>query len=173
MRVRLSAVIVGLVALGLSACGTSSSGTSSSSPTSAKIDTAFTTKVGQMCSTNLEDFPAVGKFPYADFNPRNPNPSELPAVGTYFAQNQRGDGALESAIRELGEPATGANAWNRVRAAALEFLSNAEAQATDAQASNTTAFVSAVGRNEAISKELMSAAKQAGLPLTGACAQLF
>jgi hypothetical protein len=134
---------------------------------------AFVTKVSQMCSTNLADFPAIGKFPYTDFNPQDPSPSQLPAVGAYFAQNQRGDGALESAIRDLGEPATGANSWNKVGAIAFEFLNNAQAQATDAEASNTTAFVSAVRRNQAISNELMTAAKQAGLPLSGACAQLF
>lgn len=173
MRVRLTTLTIALAAFGLTACGNSSPGTAPSSPASAKINAEFVTKVSQMCSTNLKEFPLIGKFPYADFNPQHPNPSQLPAVGAYFTQNQRGNGALESAIRDLGEPATGANSWRKVEAIAFQALSNEKAQATDAQASNTTAFVSTVHRNQTISSELATAAKQAGLPITGACAQLF
>jgi hypothetical protein len=163
-----------LVAILVDGCSSmSASTTSSTGATNAKLDAAFVSKVNQVCAANLKRFPAVGTFPYANFNQNSPNPSQLPAVGAYFAENQRGDGSLESAIQNLDQPATGAGSWNKIKALALAFLNNAAAQKRYAEASDVSGFVSAVHQNETITNQLKSAATEAGLPANGPCAQVF
>jgi hypothetical protein len=174
-REAIAAVGTLVLAVGtLSGCGsTSSNTTASSGAATAGLDTPFVAKVEQLCAANLKEYPPTGTFPYTDFNPHGPDPSQLPAVGAYFAENQRGDGPLKSAIQNLGEPTTGAGAWAKLEALALAFLTNAETQKAYAQAGNAAGFVASVNQNATITSDLKNAATRAGLPVTGACAQVF
>ncbi len=149
------------------------SGCSSSTSASAKIDAAFVAKVDQACSANVARYPPAGTFPYSNFNPDDPPAAELPAVGAYFAENQRGVPAFEAALAALGEPSTGSSAWDKVKALAFSFLTIAAAQKNDALAGNVSGFVAEVAKSQPALNELETAAKRAGLPVTGSCAQEF
>lgn len=162
----------GVAAAGLLASILALAGCSSTS-LSSKVPAAFATRMNGVCATNLAQYPIVGAFPYSNFNPDDPSASQLPTVGAYFAQNQRGTGSLESAINALGEPSTGASSWNKVKTLAFSFLSNATTQKNDALASNVNGFVAAVKQNQTITNQLKAAAMQAGISITGACATEF
>jgi len=163
-----SRVLAALAAsvLGLAGC-------SSSSSANQKVPATFATQVAQVCASNLARYPTIGSFPYSNFNPHDPSASQLPAVGAYFAGNQRSIQPFESALTALGEPSTDANSWNNVKTLVVSFYGNAIAQKNAALASNVSAFVSLVKQNQTLTNQLKAAATRAGISVTGPCANEF
>ena len=145
----------------------------SSTSSSSNVPAAFATRLDQVCARNVAQYPTSGTFPYVKFNPQDPSASQLPAVGAYFAANDRGIQPFESAITALGKPSTGAASWKMVKTLAFSFYSNAIAQKNAALASNVSAFVKLVEQNQSIVNQLKAAAIPAGISLTGACANEF
>jgi len=166
MNARVVAAVVAGSVFALAGC-------SSTSSADGKVPAAFVTRAEQVCSANLAQFPNVGTFPDSNFNDEDPSPAQLPPLGAYFAENQRGNSAFEAALQGLGGPAEGASSWNNLKTLLAEFLANGKTQVKDADAANVSAFVAAVNQNQTITNEIISAAKHSGFPTTGPCEQLL
>jgi hypothetical protein len=160
--------LLGTVILAV-ACSTASA----SGATTNKVTRSFAHRVDSACTANLTKFPQVGHFPYDNFDPRHPAASQLPGVGAYFTQGQRGIQPLENALTRLGEPSEGRAAWDQVKSLAFAILDNARAQRTAALAGSVHRFVVTVDKGNRLVNRLKIAATQAGLSVNGACSKIF
>jgi hypothetical protein len=147
--------------------------TASASGATDKVTRSFAHRIDSACAANQTKYPQVGHFPYDNFDPQHPAASQLPVVGAYFTQGQRGIQPLETALTRLGEPSEGRAAWDRVRSLAFAILDNARAQRTAALAGSVRRFVATVDKGNRLVNRLKIAAIQAGLSVNGACSKIF
>jgi hypothetical protein len=138
-----------------------------------KIDKSFAQRVSVVCAENVKTYPPAPNVPVDGFDPEHPRASDLPAIGRYLTHNQRGIPALESELTRIGNPANDMSAWRRVRGLAFAILRNAQAQRKSALARDAHGFVAAVKQNRELFDQLKVAATRAGIPVIGACAQIF
>jgi hypothetical protein len=157
MRHALSIAAVALCAgIGLVACG------GSDEPDDPVADAARV-QVEEICTTWGLTFADRGAFPVEDFDPENPDPADLPAVGEYF---KAGLDTQPEAIASLEEiDATGEQrvqldaliaAWKR------EYAS-ARAQSDAAIAADVDAFVATLDEAQTANDAVGEAANDLGV----------
>jgi hypothetical protein len=141
-----------------SGCGSNSSGSSAKG-------TAFASRANAICTTP-QPGPSPGPFPFPSFNPLNPDPSKLPAIGRYFKRanslpNLRGELAQLSA---LGKPPKDEADWQRLLAAKQFSLRAVTAQIKAALATNVPQFTGTVKALIAATNEERATASRFGAP---------
>jgi hypothetical protein len=104
-----------------------------------------------------------GEFPVADFDPENPNPADLPAVGRYFAVGHPiWEEALEE-TRAVTVPTEIQGQVDTLLSAVERNLANAEAQAKAAQASDVAGFTATLEEAGSSGDAVKEAADTLGL----------
>jgi hypothetical protein len=152
------AATAAIVALGTSACGGGSDESADSDSDAVRV------QVEEICADRALSFADRGEFPVADFEPENPDPADLPAVGEYFAQGLEGTqpealAALKkiSAVGEQREPLDALiDAWE------TEYES-AKTQVDAALASDVDGFVATLDDAAASNAAVADAASALGV----------
>jgi hypothetical protein len=104
-----------------------------------------------------------GEFPVADFDPENPNPADLPAVGSYFAVGHPiWDEALEQ-TRAVPVPAEIQGEVDTLLSAVERNLANAKAQAKAARASDVAGFTATLEEAGSLGDAVREATETLGL----------
>jgi hypothetical protein len=128
-------------------------------------DTAATVEqVEEICTDWKATLDERGDFPVDDFDPENPSPDDLPAVGEYFAS---GEPAAEEAIAELralSPPAEIEADVDALVSALDQQLEGAKTQASAAQAGDVAAFTATLDGVGASQEAVKEAADQLGTP---------
>jgi hypothetical protein len=158
MRTRALCCAVAAICLtvGVSACGGDDSGDSSDTSVS------VIEQVEAICDDWKETLDERGEFPVDGFDPENPAPDDLPAVGDYFAS---GHSAADSGIAELRElsPPGDVEADLEALVSALERqLESAKAQASAAQAGDAAAFTATLDDASSSQEAVKEAADELG-----------
>jgi len=113
---------------------------------------AFIARANGLCARAAAELASLPPFPFADFDPLDPNTSMLPAVGAFFTGP--GDprpilGALDAGLQELGRPAGDHGVWRLVLRARGQELAVIDEQDRAALAGDVAAFVQSVHRSAA------------------------
>jgi hypothetical protein len=96
------AAVAGLCAAG---CG------GSAHTASPAVGSQFQHKALAVCRAALTQKHAEGPFPYPDFNPSQPDPSELPGVAPFFTKAIATYATWLHRMQALGQPPGGRAAW--------------------------------------------------------------
>jgi hypothetical protein len=154
------------------ACSTSprlTSGTASRTATANHA--AFLTEINHVCAHSIAAH-ASHPFPLADFNPEQPDPSQLPTVGNYFARYGRLPQTVAT-LHGLTPPTEDAAAWHRLLAITDEMRANVIRQISAARAKAVSSFVTTVHTARQLTDQLNRAGASFGLSSSSACGQLF
>ena len=119
-------------------------------------------QIDGICADWKDALDERGDFPVDDFDPENPSPDDLPAVGEYFAS---GESAAEEAIAELRRLSPPADVEADVDAlvTALEQqLESAKVQAAAARASDAAAFTATLPSASSSQEAVQEAADDLG-----------
>jgi hypothetical protein len=108
----------------------------------------------------------------SNFDPEHPDPTQLPAVGSYFA---RYGGLAETthALHALTPPAGSSRDWQTLLAVADRIVANSRRQIAAAHARDTETFVQTVHMSTDLVGQLNIAAKRLGIRSTSPCAEVF
>jgi hypothetical protein len=98
-------VLLTVSVLGSEACG------GSSDPTRPAVGVKFQREALAVCRAALAQKHAEGHFPYPDFNPTQPDPSEFPGVARFFTKAVTTYSTWLQRMRALGQPPAGRRAW--------------------------------------------------------------
>ena len=158
MRTRfLTLTLMGFcLAIGASACGGDDE---PSEATAATVE-----QVNGICADWKATLDERGGFPVEHFDPENPSPDLLPAVGEYFAS---GEPAAEEAIAELGAllPPAEVEADVDALVSALEQqLENAKTQASAAKTRDVAGFTATLDGASTSMEAVKEAADELGTP---------
>ena len=171
---RPSFVAAVLLAGALAGCGASAGTSHARTATTSHLDEAFVGRVDSWCAVTLQRYQAVqGTFPLPGFDPLHPDPAQLPQVGRFFARGSAVRDSIPAQLRALGEPATGAAAWNGLRDDLIQSTDLADTQITAASAANGPAFAAAAAQVRDLSGKIHGAGLQLGFPTDSPCADLF
>ena len=136
MRALSLAVIAAVfLVVGASACG----GDDSDESTDASA--AVVEQIEGICTAWKETLDERGDFPVDDFDPENPSPTELRAVGAYFASGHPATDEMIAELRELSPPAEFGDQVESLVSALEAELESAQEQTRAAQAGDVEAFV--------------------------------
>jgi hypothetical protein len=117
------------------------------------------------CATEHKALRALPPFPLTNFDPLNPDPSQLPSVGQFFSGP--GDArplerALIKRLKKLGRPTEGAAIWRRVTGGLPKLIAGQTEQTDAALASDVARFVAAVHAGDRIVEPLSFATRAFG-----------
>jgi hypothetical protein len=164
----LCAVAATGMVLGAAGCGGSASSTSSSS--APVLGARFSAKVVAECRRALAQKKAERPFPFESFNPTKPDIAKLPAIGRYERQGVRIFRIWQQRMIALGSPARGRKEW----AALLKPLKAHARIIADQQAAasrgDAAAFTRDYDMGNKAQKEMVRAAKAAGVPICATAA---
>ena len=160
MAARRVVVLVLVTALAVAAAGCGGG----DSPTLSAESQAVVDEIENICNDASAKVDAArGEFPIADFDPKNPNPADLPAVGNYFAVGHPiWDEALQEA-RGLTVPAEIQAQVDTLLTAVERELANAKAQAKAAQESDVAGFTATLEEASSSSDAVTEAADELGV----------
>ena len=134
-KVAVTFAAAAIVALGASACGGSDDSADSDSE-------AVGARVAEICAERVQALAARGEFPVEDFDPENPDPADLPAVGEYFAQGlERTEPEALVALRGISATGEQRMQLDALIAAWETEYANARTQVDAALASDVDGFV--------------------------------
>ena len=127
----------------------------------------FIRKATAACAAEHRGITRLPPFPLTDFDPLNPDPSQLPKVGQFF--NGPGDArplerTLIKRLAKLGRPRVGANIWRGVTRGLPKLIASETEQTTAALASDVGRFVAAVHAGDRIVEPFSFAARAFGAP---------
>jgi len=159
MRTRILSVTAGAVflALGAIACGGGNDSDGSSDASAAIIE-----RIQGICSDWKTTFDERGGFPVEGFDPENPSPEELRAVGDYFASGQPAHEKAVADLRELSPPADIETKVESLVSALEAELASAKVQTRAAQAGEVEAFVATLDDAASAQKVVEKAADELG-----------
>ena len=104
-----------------------------------------------------------GDFPVSDFDPKDPDPADLPAVGNYFAvAHPYWDDALAQA-RDIEVPNEIAAKVDALLTAVANDLAVARSQTVAARASDVAAFKATLPKVDASQAAVKEASEELGL----------
>lgn len=133
------------------------------------IDPEFLKKANDVCTEAFSRRPeAPPPLPMKNFDPRNPEPDQLPAIADHFAKFNDPD-LVVSELVTLGEPSKGEEHWRASLAIARRSAANGNAQIEAARAKDTAAFVRFVNEGDDIRKEFGKVVPTAGFDASSAC----
>jgi hypothetical protein len=140
-------VAAAVVLLSISACGSSQSNarptttaTSLSASTVTGLGAAFKTRAATLCAQATNKLLSQGPFPYPNFDPEHPDPSDLPGIADYEAKTVTTERAWQAGLLALGDPVSGATGWSALLAAVNRELQGTVAQQEAAQRGDTAMF---------------------------------
>lgn len=127
----------------------------------------FVKRATAACAAEAKALRALPPFPLMDFDPLNPDPSQLPAVGQFFSGP--GDArplerTLIKRLKKLGAPTDGASIWRRVTAGVPKLIAGQTEQINAALASDVPRFVAAVKAGDRIVEPFSFATRAFGTP---------
>jgi hypothetical protein len=154
-------VLLAVVAVLGAECG----GASHSAPA---VGPKFQREALAVCRAALAQKHAEGQFPYPDFNPTQPDPSELPGVAPFFTKAITTYSTWLHRMRALGRPPGGRSAWADLLRMIGVQLRLHEDQRAAALRGDTTTFVADYERGFAAIDGLQRAADAAGVGACGA-----
>jgi hypothetical protein len=168
-RVTAAGAICGVTLTVLAGCGSRSPQAAPASATDAHG--AFLASVTEVCQRAVDahrghDFPAVG------FDPLHPDPSQLPAVGDYFA-SYGGLPETDRAMHALRPSARDTAAWAAVLTLVDQVTANARSQIRAARARDVATFVTTVRTAQSLTDRLNAAGERLGLGPDSACDRVF
>lgn len=135
------------VALGVTACG------GSDEPADPATE-ALAAQVEEICTEWGLSFADRGEFPVDDFDPENPDPADLPAVGEYFAAGLEEQPQAIAALKELEATGEQREQLDALVAAWEREYAGAKVQSDAAIAADVEGFVAtlddAAASNEAV-----------------------
>jgi hypothetical protein len=151
------------------ACGSDSPHAAPPTPTSAHG--AFVALVSHVCDRAVSahqghDFPVEG------FDPLNPDPSQLPTVGDYFANYGRLP-EIEHALHTLRPPSADAADWADLLRLVDRVTGNSQTQVRAARGRDVATFVATVRKGELLTGAIDAAGGRFGFHSGTACAQVF
>lgn len=128
---------------------------------------SFIRRASAACATEHRGLSALPPFPLPDFDPLNPDPSQLPQVGQFF--DGPGDArplerTLLAALVKLGKPKVGASIWRGVTRGLPELIAGQTEQTNAALAGDVARFVAAVHAGDRIVEPFSFAARAFGAP---------
>jgi hypothetical protein len=162
---------VAAAVLGLTGCTTTHDADPLATSTQVPVDPTFVTTANTACTAAVKNI-AQRKFPYVDFNPTNPNVSELPGIGAFYDSSKFSHDEL-TFVQGLGQPATGKGTWKAFVDQVGQEQTELALQISAAKASNKTAFVESVNRLATIETRIDSLAVAAGFAQDSDCITLF
>ena len=127
----------------------------------------FIRKATAACAAEHRGLRQLPPFPLNDFDPLNPDPSQLPTVGQFF--NGPGDArplerTLIRRLTKLGRPKVGASIWRAVTRGLPKLIAGQTEQTNAALASDVARFVAAVHGGDRIVEPFSFAARAFGAP---------
>lgn len=127
----------------------------------------FIKRATAACATEHRALRKLPPFPFTDFDPLNPDPSQLPAVGQFFGGP--GDArplerTLVKALARLGRPKAGAKIWRGVTSGLPKLIAGQTEQIDAALASDVARFVASVHAGDRIVEPLSFATRAFGAP---------
>jgi hypothetical protein len=151
------------------ACGSDSPQAAPPTPTSAHG--AFVASVNDVCDRAVRahqghDFPVEG------FDPLNPDPSQLPTIGDYFASYGQLP-EIEHALHALRPPSADAADWAALLRLVDRVTANSQTQIRAAQARDVATFVATVRQGDLLTEAIDAAGRRFGFHSGTACAQVF
>jgi hypothetical protein len=169
--------VAALLLTALAGCGGAAgagAGHARTAATTSHLDQAFIGKVDRWCAITVQRYQTVqGTFPLPSFDPLHPDPAQLPQVGRFFARGATVRDRIPAQLQALGEPATGAAAWNGLRDDLIQSTDLADTQITAASAANAPAFAAAAAQVRDLSDKIHATGLQLGFPTDTSCADLF
>lgn len=159
---------IGAVAVLVAGCG---SGASHGRASAASAHSAFLTAVSDVCARAVSAH-AGHPFPVSGFDPDQPDPDQLPAVGNYFAR-YGGLTQTLTGLHSLDPPPSDAAPWRELLAVADEIRDNARRQIDAARSKDVTTFVRTVHTAQRLIDELDSTGARLGFMSDSPCRQVF
>jgi hypothetical protein len=156
-RLVVAAVAATMLLLAAVSCGGSDDAAEAS-------DEAVRAQVEEVCADRSSSFADRGEFPVEDFDPENPDPADLPAVGEYFAVGLEGS-EPDALVALRGISATGQQREQLdalITAWEIEY-ENARAQVDAALASDVDGFVATLAAAAASKEDARNAASALGV----------
>jgi hypothetical protein len=151
------AVTAAGIAMALAACG------AQASPPGPAVGVDFAAKARSVCEAALGMKQSQGSFPFPDFNPTKPDPSKLPAVAAFLAKTDTTFSSWSTAMKALGEPASGQDGWDRLVAAIDKHVELNRGQIDAAQNGDVTRFAADYKSGTETQAVLLAAATAAGV----------
>jgi hypothetical protein len=155
------AVLLTVSVLGSEACG------GSSHPTPPAVGVKFQREALAVCRAALAQKHAEGDFPYPDFNPTQPNPSEFPGVARFFTKAVATYSTWLRRMQALGQPPGGRRAWGDLLKEITVQLHLHEDQRAAAVRGDTKTFASDYQKGFQATTTLQRAADAAGVSACG------
>lgn len=153
-------VIAACVALGVGACGSSDESADSGAE-------ALRAQVEEICAEWGLSFADRGEFPVDDFDPENPDPADLPAVGEYFAAGLEEQPQAIAALRDLSATGEQREQLDALIEAWEAEYSGVKAQVDAALAADVEGFVATLDDAAASNDAVNGAANALGVPDCG------
>ncbi len=164
--------LLALMAVVMSGAATACNGSpASESGSSTSSHAAFVTRVDAVCQRAV-DAHAGHSFPLPNFDPQQPNPGQLPAVGRYFARY----GGLDTVSRELHAlkpPSADARSWQALLHLVDQMTANAAKQISAAKAEDVPTFVRTVKVANRLIAQINRSGGRFGFSSESACSQVF
>ena len=149
-----------VIALSCTSCGGSGSGTTQVDG----VGDGFGAKALSACASAQESKDAWSEFPAPDFNPAEPDATQLPEVGAWLeAEVAPTFDSWLADLTALGEPPTGSSSWTEVLTLVgkIDHLNTVQVEA--AKAGDTAAFADATNSLHDVQPELERATAAAGV----------
>jgi hypothetical protein len=127
----------------------------------------FIKRATAACATEHRALRKLPPFPFTDFDPLNPDPSQLPPVGQFFsgpADARPLERTLAKALAKLGRPKAGANIWRGVTSGLPKLIAGQTEQTDAALAADVARFVASVHAGDRIVEPLSFATRAFGAP---------
>jgi len=142
--------------VGASACG------GDDSEGSSDASAAVIEQIEGICSDWKNTLDERGDFPVEGFDPEDPSPTDLPAVGNYFASGNRATEEAIAKLRELSPPADIDDEVESLVAALEAELESAQVQTSGAQAGDVEAFIATLDDAASSQEAVEEAADELG-----------
>ena len=152
------AAVAGLCAAG---CG------GSADSTAPAVGSQFQHEALAVCRAALTQKHAEGPFPYSDFNPSQPDPSELPGVAPFFTKAIATYATWLRRMQALRQPPGGRRAWTDLLKAIEVQLHLHQDQRAAALRGDTGTFSSDYQKGFKAIDDLQRAADAAGVSACG------
>jgi hypothetical protein len=158
---RVVLALAGVAALCAAGCG----GSAHTAPPA--VGSQFQHQALAVCRAALIQKHAEGAFPYSNFNPSQPDPSELPGVAPFFTKAIATYGTWLHRMQALGQPPGGRTAWAELLKAIGVQLHLHQDQRAAALRGDTATFASDYQKGFKAIDDLQRAADAAGVSACG------
>jgi hypothetical protein len=163
---RLIALATCLLALGMASCG----GDTEAGSQPPAVGATFASRAVALCREALAQKRALGPFPYADFNPTQPDLSLLPSIAQSEAKTVEIFKTWLDKMVALGQPPKGQEAWADVLAALRSHVRIIVEQQAAAARSDGPTFTKDYHEGHVAQDQMVRAADAAGVPICATAA---